>query len=48
MLSPEWTPLDWAMAQNNLGNALRDLATYENSTKHLKEASEAYRSALTC
>ena len=32
--------------QHKPGNALLDLAPYENSTKHLREASEAYQSAL--
>ena len=46
----EWTrervPLDWAMAQNNLGNALRALGERESGTARLDEAVAAYRAAL--
>ena len=45
-LDPERTTLAWATAQNNLGNALVDLAGYENRAKNLEEAVNAYRSAL--
>ena len=39
-------PLDWAMAQNNLGNALGALAEREGGTAHLEEAVATYRAAL--
>ena len=39
-------PLDWAMTQNNLGNALSTLGERETGTKRLLEAVEAYSSAL--
>ena len=46
----EWTrdrvPLDWAMTQNNLGNALGRLGERESGTKRLEEAVGAYREAL--
>ena len=46
----EWTrervPLDWAMTQNNLGNALRRLGERESGTARLEEAVAAYRAAL--
>ena len=46
----EWTrervPLDWAMTQNNLGNALRTLGERESGTARLEEAVAAYRAAL--
>jgi tetratricopeptide (TPR) repeat protein len=46
----EWTrervPQDWAMAQNNLGNALRGLAEHESSTVRLEDAVAAFRGAL--
>jgi hypothetical protein len=46
----EWTqerlPLDWAAAQNNLGNALLRLGDRESGTKRLGEAVAAYRAAL--
>jgi tetratricopeptide (TPR) repeat protein len=46
----EWTrdrrPLDWATAQNNLGNALTILGERENVTARLEEAVTAYRAAL--
>ena len=40
-------PLDWAMTQNNLGNALRTLGERESGTARLEEAVTAYRDALT-
>ena len=43
----ERVPLDWAMTQNNLGNALRTLGQRESSTARLEEAVTAYRDALT-
>ena len=39
-------PLQWAMTQNNLGNALTTLGERENGTERLLEAVEAYRDAL--
>ena len=42
----ERVPLDWAMTQNNLGNALRILGERESGTARLEEAVAAYREAL--
>jgi tetratricopeptide (TPR) repeat protein len=46
----EWTreraPLEWAMTQNNLGNALWTLGERESGTARLEEAVSAYRAAL--
>jgi tetratricopeptide (TPR) repeat protein len=39
-------PLDWAMTQNNLGNALTILGARESGTARLEEAVTAYRAAL--
>jgi tetratricopeptide (TPR) repeat protein len=39
-------PLDWAMTQNNLGNALSRLGEWESGTARLEEAVAAYRAAL--
>jgi tetratricopeptide (TPR) repeat protein len=39
-------PLDWAIAQNNLGNALATLGGRENGTVRLEAAVAAYRAAL--
>ena len=39
-------PLDWAMTQNNLGNALWTLGERESGTARLEEAVAAYRAAL--
>jgi tetratricopeptide (TPR) repeat protein len=39
-------PLDWAMAQNNLGNTLFRLGERERGTGRLEEAVAAYRAAL--
>src|SRR6478609_2897525 len=39
-------PLQWAMTQNNLGNALWTLGQRETGTERLLEAVEAYRDAL--
>jgi tetratricopeptide (TPR) repeat protein len=36
-------PLDWAMTQNNLGNALSSLGERESGTARLEEAVAAYR-----
>jgi tetratricopeptide (TPR) repeat protein len=38
-------PLDWAMTQNNLGNALSTLGRRESGTARLEEAVTAYRAA---
>ena len=47
----EWTrervPLDWAMTQTNLGNALLRLGAHESGSARLEEAVAAYREALT-
>jgi len=42
----ERVPLDWAMTQNNLGNALLSLGERESGTEKLEEAVAAYREAL--
>ena len=46
----QWTrerlPLEWAAAQNNLGNALRSLGERESGTALLEEAVTAFREAL--
>jgi tetratricopeptide (TPR) repeat protein len=42
----ERVPLDWAMTQNNLGNALQRLGEREAGTARLEEAVAAYREAL--
>ncbi|HYM13767.1 MAG TPA: tetratricopeptide repeat protein [Bryobacterales bacterium] len=39
-------PLQWAMTQNNLGNALARLGERESGTGRLEEAAAAYREAL--
>ncbi len=39
-------PLQWAMTQNNLGNALGVLGEREGGTARLKEAVGIYREAL--
>ena len=39
-------PLNWAMMQNNLGNALAALGAQERSVNRLEEAAQAYRAAL--
>jgi tetratricopeptide (TPR) repeat protein len=39
-------PLDWAMTQNNLGNALATLGGRESGTAPLEEAVAAFREAL--
>jgi tetratricopeptide (TPR) repeat protein len=43
----ERVPLDWAMTQNNLGNALRTLGERESSAARLEEAVLACRQSLT-
>jgi len=45
-VSRERVPLDWAMTQNNLGNALRILGERESGTGRLEEAVTTYREAL--
>ena len=42
----ERVPLDWAMTQMNLGNALFSLGARESGTDRLNEAVAAYREAL--
>ena len=42
----ERVPLDWAMTQNNLGNALLTLGQRETGTTKLEEPVAAYREAL--
>jgi hypothetical protein len=42
----ERVPLDWAGAQNNLGNALLTLGERETGTARLEEAVAAFRAAL--
>jgi tetratricopeptide (TPR) repeat protein len=39
-------PLQWALAQNNLGNALENLGERESGTARLEEAVAAFRLAL--
>ncbi len=39
-------PLDWAMTQNNLGNALRTLGERESGTARLEEAVAAFDACL--
>jgi tetratricopeptide (TPR) repeat protein len=39
-------PLDWALTQNNLGNALRVQGERERGTARLREAVIAYEAAL--
>ena len=46
MTSREATPLDWALTQLNLGNALATLAQRQSDTVRLEEAVVAYRAAL--
>jgi tetratricopeptide (TPR) repeat protein len=45
-LTRERVPLDWAMTQNNLGDALLRLGERESGTARLEEAVGAYREAL--
>jgi hypothetical protein len=42
----ERVPLDWALTQNNLGNALWKLGDRESRTARLEEVVTAYRAAL--
>ena len=42
----ERVPLDWAMTQNNLGNALRALGERESGTARLEEAVAAWNACL--
>ena len=39
-------PLDWAMTQSNLGNALQTLGRRDSGTARLEAAVEAYEAAL--
>ncbi|MFZ2004702.1 MAG: hypothetical protein WAV02_06430, partial [Stellaceae bacterium] len=43
--SRERQPLEWAMLQNNLGNALAALGERETGTQRIEEAIAAYREA---
>jgi tetratricopeptide (TPR) repeat protein len=45
-LARERVPLDWAITQNNLGNALATLGGRESGTAHLEQAVAAYHAAL--
>ena len=45
-LTREHAPLDWAMTQSNLGDALAMLGEREGGTERLEEAVYAYRAAL--
>ncbi|MGI9485238.1 MAG: hypothetical protein ACR2RF_05000, partial [Geminicoccaceae bacterium] len=42
----ERVPLDWAMTQMNLGNALQTLGQRESGTERLEQAVKAYNAAL--
>src|ERR1700726_1454079 len=42
----EKKPLEWAMLQNNVGNALRRLGEREGDSGRIEEAVTAYRAAL--
>src|SRR5262249_56140346 len=42
----ERVALQWALTQNNLGNALKTLGGREGDTARLKDAVAAYRAAL--
>jgi hypothetical protein len=42
----ERVPLDWAMTQNNLGNALETLGKRESGTKQLQDAMTAYQASI--
>src|SRR5208337_4551330 len=42
----ERVPLDWAMTQNHLGNALERLGERESGTARLEEGVAAFRAAL--
>ena len=44
----EAAPFDWAMTQNNLGNAYSSLARHENGVPNLKRAIECYGRAIEC
>ncbi len=44
--TPQAAPLDYAMTQNNLGNAYRDLAGIEDRAANLQRAIAAYEAAL--
>ena len=46
LMPRERVPLDWAMTQMNLGNALFSLGERESGTDRLNEAVAAYREAL--
>ncbi len=42
----EQFPMDWAMTQNNLGNALQVLGRQTSRVEQMNEAVAAYRAAL--
>ena len=42
----EQFPMDYAMTQNNIGNAYRTLAEVEDKAKNCKKAIEAFQNAL--
>ena len=42
----ERTPLDWAMTQMSLGNALQILGQHESGTERLEQAVNAFKAAL--
>jgi tetratricopeptide (TPR) repeat protein len=44
--TPQTPPLDYGAAQNNLGNAYRDLASVEDRADNLRRAMDAYLAAL--
>ncbi|MFO0991262.1 MAG: tetratricopeptide repeat protein [Hyphomicrobiales bacterium] len=46
IVSRERVPLDWALTQNNLGNALQTLGERESGTTRLEQAVRAYEMAL--
>ncbi len=44
--TPQSAPLDYAVTQNNLGAAYRDLAALEDQEGNLQRAVDAYQEAL--
>lgn len=46
VISRQEMPMEWAKAQNDLGNALRTLGELELSVQHLNGALKSYRDAL--
>jgi tetratricopeptide (TPR) repeat protein len=45
--TPETTPKDWAMTQNNLGTALQALGKQEDNSARLQAAIDAFSAAVT-